>query len=94
MSAPHAFLRLRVVPRATRERLSVDADGTLRVHVTRPPTDGEANRAVLRLLARRIGLPPSSVSVVAGASARHKRIRVEGIDEAALRRRLELADDD
>lgn len=93
MPKPHAFLRLRVVPRAARERVSMHDDGTLSVHVTRPPVDGEANRAVLRLLARRLDLPPSAVAVVAGANARYKRVRVEGIDEAGLRRRLERWND-
>ena len=81
-------LELAVTPRAARDRVGPFRDGVLRVRVTRPPADGEANRAVLRLVARAIGLPVSRLSVVAGERARRKRITIEGIDADELGRRL------
>jgi uncharacterized protein len=63
------------------------------VRVTRPPTDGEANRAAQRLVARALRLPPSALELVAGARSRHKRFNVEGITADDLARRLrDLAD--
>jgi uncharacterized protein YggU (UPF0235/DUF167 family) len=56
--------------------------------VTRPPADGEANRAVLRLVARALEVAPSRVTLLAGSRARRKRVRIEGIDDAELQRRL------
>ena len=81
-------LELVVTPRAAADRVGPFRDGVLRVRVTRPPADGEANRAVLRLVARAIGLPVSRLSVVAGERARRKRITIEGIDADELGRRL------
>jgi hypothetical protein len=81
-------LELAVTPRAATDRVGPFRDGVLRVRVTRPPADGEANRAVLRLVARAIGLPVSRLSVVAGERARRKRITIEGIDADELGRRL------
>lgn len=81
-------LELAVTPRAASDRVGPFRDGVLRVRVTRPPADGEANRAVLRLVARAIGLPVSRLSVVAGERARRKRITIEGIDADELGRRL------
>jgi uncharacterized protein YggU (UPF0235/DUF167 family) len=81
-------LELSVTPRAATDRVGPFHDGVLRVRVTRPPADGEANRAVLRLVARAIGLPVSRLSVVAGERARRKRIAIEGIDAGELGRRL------
>lgn len=81
-------LELSVTPRAATDRVGPFRDGVLRVRVTRPPADGEANRAVLRLVARAIGLPVSRLSVVAGERARRKRITIEGIDAGELGRRL------
>lgn len=81
-------LELAVTPRAATDRVGPFRDGVLRVRVTRPPADGEANRAVLRLVARAIGLPVSRLSVVAGERARRKRITIEGIDAVELGRRL------
>jgi uncharacterized protein len=77
-----------VVPRASADRVGPFRDGVLRVRTTRPPADGEANRAVERLIADALGVPPSSVLVVAGQRARRKRMRIEGIDAGELGRRL------
>ena len=81
-------LELAVVPRSASDRVGPYAEGVLRVRVTRPPADGEANRAVLRLVARALELAPSRLSLVAGSRARRKRVRVDGIDDAELQRRL------
>jgi uncharacterized protein YggU (UPF0235/DUF167 family) len=56
--------------------------------VTAPPVDGRANDALCRLIADRAGVAPSRVSVVRGAKARDKVVRVEGLDSAAVRARL------
>ncbi|HLR99644.1 DUF167 domain-containing protein [Mycolicibacillus parakoreensis] len=47
------------------------------VHVREPAVEGKANRAVRRVLAEHFGVPPSRVTLVAGATARIKRFRVE-----------------
>ena len=82
-------LELAVVPRAAADRVGPYDAGILRVRVTRPPADDEANRAVVRLVARALDLPPSRVTLVSGERARRKRVRVEGIDDTELRRRLQ-----
>jgi uncharacterized protein (TIGR00251 family) len=64
-------------------------DGVLRARVSAPPVDGKANRALCRLIAKRVGVPPSRVSVAHGEKSRDKVIRVEGVDAAALRKALE-----
>lgn len=83
-----ADVELVVVPRASSDRVGPYADGVLRVRVVRPPADGEANRSVLRLVADALGVPPWRLSLVAGARGRRKRLRVDGLDEAQLARRL------
>jgi uncharacterized protein YggU (UPF0235/DUF167 family) len=77
-----------VVPRASGERVGPLVDGVLRVRVTRPPVDGEANRAVIRLLADALEVSSSRLELVSGAAARRKRIRVAGMGDAELERRL------
>jgi uncharacterized protein len=83
-----AVLEIVVVPRASAARVGPYAAGVLRVRVVRPPADGEANRAVIRLVARALGLAPSSVELMTGARARRKRLRIDGIDADELARRL------
>ena len=83
-----ATLELHVTPGASGDAVGPFADGVLRVRVTRPPADGEANRAVVRLVGRALDLAPSRLVLVAGERGRRKRIRVDGIDPAELDRRL------
>jgi uncharacterized protein YggU (UPF0235/DUF167 family) len=84
-----ADLDVAVTPRAASDTVGPFVDGTLRVRVTRPPADGEANRAVLRLVARALDVAPSRLELVAGARGRRKRIRVIGLDDAQLLARLQ-----
>lgn len=84
-------IRVRVVPRARRNELAGERAGALLVRVTAPPVDGKANAAVCRLIARAAGVPQSRVSVVRGASARDKVVRVEGVEARALRVAVGLA---
>jgi uncharacterized protein YggU (UPF0235/DUF167 family) len=72
-------LAVRVTPRASAERLTLEEgpDGlVVRVWVTAPPEDGKANAAVLKLLAKALGLPKSALTVAQGAASRDKLIRI------------------
>lgn len=79
---------MRVTPRAAGDRVGPYLDQVLAVRVTRPPADGEANRAVTRLLASALGVPPSALVLLAGERARHKRYAIHGLSAAELEARL------
>jgi uncharacterized protein (TIGR00251 family) len=85
-------ITVRLMPRARADRImgfETDARGqrVLKVAVTAPPVDGAANQALIALLAKRLKIPKSSVSLVAGASARIKRLAVAAdVDLARLER--------
>ncbi len=84
-----AKITVRVTPRAGRN--SIDgyaAGGVLRVRIAAAPADGKANEAVLHLLAKALGVPPTRVAVVAGATSRVKIIEVNGLSEAAIQAML------
>lgn len=84
-------LRLRVTPRAGRDAIDGLRGGVLRVRLAAPPVEGRANAALVRLLARALGLPPRDVRVVRGATAREKLLEVDGVDEPEVWRRLGIA---
>ena len=79
-------LTVRVTPRSSRNKVAVQ-EGAVRVWVTAPPTDGQANDAVRRLLAKSVGLAPSKLTLLRGETARDKVFRIEGMeaDEALAR---------
>lgn len=82
------MLSVRVQPRASSDVIVGWQAGALRVRVTAPPVEGEANRAVARLLARALRVAPSAVTVVRGARGRDKLVRIAGLSEADVRARL------
>ena len=72
-----------VQPRASRAKLGPIHDGRLKIAVTAPPVDGEANAAVVEYVAKQLGIARGSVEVIAGASSRRKSLRI-AITRAAL----------
>lgn len=81
-------LRVRVQPRASKEALGGEREGALVVKLTAPPVEGKANEALARFLGRLLGVPPSAVRVVQGATGRDKRVAVTGVTAAAALARL------
>ncbi len=84
-----AKITVRVTPRAGRDAIDGYGAGVvLRVRVAAAPADGKANDAVTRMLAKALGVPPTRVAVIAGATSRVKIIEIEGLSEAAIRTAL------
>lgn len=71
------LLEVRVQARARRNEVVAQADGVFRVRVTAAPEGGEANRAVIALLAEALGVAPSRIALVRGAASRDKLFRIE-----------------
>ena len=65
-----------VQPRASRAKIGPMHDGRIKIAVTAPPVDGEANAAVIELFAKRLGVARGAVEVIAGASSRRKTLRI------------------
>ncbi len=82
-------LEVRVIPRARTNALTRDAAGALRARITAPPVEGAANRALIDLLARSLGLRRADLEVVHGVRGRDKRVAVHGCSEAELRLRVQ-----
>jgi len=77
------LLAVRVTPKGGRDAIDgiADlADGTcvLKVRVRAAPSEGEANAALLRVVAGALGVPLRAVSLVAGGRGRVKRLQIDG----------------
>ena len=72
-------LEVLVQPRASRARLGPIHGDRIKLAVTAPPVDGEANAAVIELIARTLGVPRGAVTVTSGLASRRKTVTVRGV---------------
>lgn len=78
---------MRVTPRGGRDAVegwTRDAEGRpmLKLRVAAAAADGAANAAVIALLARALGVPRSTLSILRGQAARLKQVEAAGLSEA------------
>jgi uncharacterized protein (TIGR00251 family) len=86
-------LAVRVTPKGGRDAIGgieqrADGRAVLKVRVAAAPSEGEANAALIRLVAKTLGVPPRDIVLAAGATARVKRLTIVG-DPARLIATLE-----
>ena len=77
-----AEVRVRVTPKASKNRIEIG--NPIKVYVSAPPIDGEANKAVIELLSKFLGVPKTRLSVVKGSAGRDKTIHIQGVSETEL----------
>ena len=70
------FLELLVVPRASKNKIAGEVDGRLKIQITAPPVDGQANKAIVQFLAKQLGVKKKDVTLVSGETGRRKRVRI------------------
>lgn len=88
---PDLFVKLQ--PGASADRIEgweAGADGrpVLKVRVRARPVEGQANDALIRLIADALGLPRGQVALIRGDRSRLKRLSVSGLGEDEMKRRL------
>ena len=83
-----AILDVWVVPGASRTEIKGMYNGAVRIRVASPPAGGEANRALERFLAKRLGC---QVELVAGAGSRRKQLHLDCADLASIAASLGVA---
>ncbi|MBI3897024.1 MAG: DUF167 domain-containing protein [Gammaproteobacteria bacterium] len=84
-----ATLRVKVVPKASRNGLVGWMGDTLKLRVTAAPERGKANAAVIALIAESLQLARKRVRLVAGETSERKIIEVDVLDDAELQRRID-----
>lgn len=93
---PDGSLRLavRVQPKASRNQVDGLHGEALKLRVTAPPVDGKANEAVIRFVAKLLGVAPSTISIASGETSRDKVIRLPSLsfEQAATTLRDSLRD--
>lgn len=79
-------LRVRVQARASRTSIRGVIDGALRIGITAPPVDGEANEELTKFIAKRLEVGREKVTITSGRTSRNKTIVIRGIEAEEVRR--------
>ena len=83
-----ATISVRVRASARQDELVGMRDGILLIRVSAPALEGRANESVRRVLAKHLGVPKSSVTIVRGHRSREKVIQIDGLDQPPLLKAL------
>jgi uncharacterized protein len=75
---------VRVHPGARRNAVSGVHDGAVKISLTTPPVDGQANEALIEFVAELLGIPRARISLVSGMTGRTKVLRVTGKSAAEV----------
>lgn len=82
-------IKVRVQPKSSRNQVDGFQDGALRVRVTAAPTEGQANAAVIAILAKTLGVSKSRLEIIRGYSSRDKVVSVDTLTEQEVQRKIE-----
>ena len=88
---PHAdgtVLPVRAQPGARRNEIRGEQDGALKVCVTQSPEKGKANKAIVELLSKSLGLKKSQLELLSGETSHHKKFLVRDVTPDELRQRI------
>lgn len=72
------IVNIRVMPGASRN-LVKNESGKLKVYVTKPALDGQANARVIELLAKHFGIKKYEISIIKGKIARDKAVQIPDV---------------
>ncbi|TNJ38841.1 DUF167 domain-containing protein [Chlorobaculum thiosulfatiphilum] len=81
-------LSVRVQPRSSKSGVAGMYGEQIKICLKSAPVDNAANKECCELLAKALGVPRSSVSVMNGASSRSKVLKVEGVTPSVVREAL------
>lgn len=76
---------VRVVPRASRTEIVGTVGGAVKVRVASPPVDGAANRELISLFAKKLGVAKADIEIVSGQTSKTKRMTVYGGSASRLK---------
>ena len=96
VSSDHLRLSVRLTPNGGRDAIDGMETGSegecyLKARVSVAPEKGKANKALIALIAKSIGIPKSALSLVSGETARKKILRIEGEPEDLIERLKAIA---
>jgi len=83
-----SIMEIRVNPASSRRGMEGMRDERIVISVHSPPEKGKANKEALKVLAKALGVPPSSLELLKGRASRNKTVIVHGLTPSEILARL------
>ena len=82
------LVKIYLQPKSSKNEIVGPYRDGIKVKVTAPPIEGKANEALIRLLAKKLGIPSSSIEILKGDHSREKTLRISGDLDRELMKKL------
>jgi uncharacterized protein (TIGR00251 family) len=83
-----AIVRFHIIPNAKQNKVMGEHGGAIKIQLRAPAVEGKANAALRSFLAEVLKIPERAIVLERGQKSRDKLIRIEGLNEEAVRQRL------
>lgn len=87
-----AVIRVRVLPRSSKNRIADIEDNIYKIKLTAPPIDGKANKALQQFLSKKLGIPKTNIEIISGERSRVKSIKIHGLSDREVEEKLRVQD--
>jgi len=81
-------IAVRLQPKASQNEITGEKGGVIQIRVTAPPVDGKANDALIKFVAKKLGIARSEITLVRGERGREKLLEIRGPKAADARKKL------
>lgn len=75
------ILPVRIQPRASKDEIVGEYNGALKIKLTSPPVEGEANRRCIEFLSKRFKIAKSRLEIIKGEKSKDKLIKIIGLEK-------------
>ncbi|MDY0042634.1 MAG: DUF167 domain-containing protein [Desulforhabdus sp.] len=88
--AQGSVIQILVQPRASKNELAGVHEGLLKIRLTAPPVEGEANKECIKFMAKLFDIAKSNFEIIQGHKSRRKTILIKGLSCETIKRTLVL----
>ena len=79
-----AQLKVRVTPKASKNEIGDWRNGELQIRLTVVPEKGHANKALIALLAKKLGIGKGEIEIVSGSKSRQKVLKIRSFNQEKI----------
>ncbi|MDP1808358.1 MAG: DUF167 family protein [Actinomycetota bacterium] len=89
-SGGQVVLKVWLQPKASRDAVVGIYDDALKIKVTSPPVEGQANEQLVAALSKWLSIPKSKIKLRSGQTGRRKALEISGLSVVEIQQRLGL----